>query len=129
MIAYEAAIDVRICKHGKKASASGVRTKGAVVRGQATVSDPAGAVGGRKGRVKGSTRFMVHQHLQPQSHASFCPCHRRSVCRILLPAYAQVTTTVDCDLMGLVVNVGTDSNSVNLWGPGGYLIRSHRSTM
>ena len=35
-------------------------------------------------------------------------------------AYAQVTT-VDCDLMGLVVNVGSDSNSVNLYHPGGYL--------
>ena len=34
---------------------------------------------------------------------------------------AQVTTTVDCDLMGLVVNVGSDSNSVNLYHPGGYL--------
>ena len=31
---------------------------------------------------------------------------------------AQVTTTVDCDLMGLVVNVGSDSNSVNLYHPG-----------
>ena len=39
----------------------------------------------------------------------------------LLPAHAQVTTTVDCDLMGLVVNVGSDSNSVNLYHPGGYL--------
>lgn len=39
----------------------------------------------------------------------------------LLPARAQVTTTVDCDLMGLVVNVGSDSNSVNLYHPGGYL--------
>ena len=36
-------------------------------------------------------------------------------------ATAQVTTTVDCDLMGLVVNVGSDSNSVNLYHPGGYL--------
>jgi hypothetical protein len=36
-------------------------------------------------------------------------------------AHAQVTTTVDCDLMGLVVNVGSDSNSVNLYHPGGYL--------
>ena len=34
---------------------------------------------------------------------------------------AQVTTTVDCDQMGLVVNVGSDSNSVNLYHPGGYL--------
>ena len=34
---------------------------------------------------------------------------------------SQVTTTVDCDLMGLVVNVGSDSNSVNLYHPGGYL--------
>ena len=34
---------------------------------------------------------------------------------------AQVTTAVDCDLMGLVVNVGSDSNSVNLYHPGGYL--------
>ena len=39
----------------------------------------------------------------------------------LLPAHAQVTTTVDCDLMGLVVNVGSDSNSVNLYHSGGYL--------
>ena len=39
----------------------------------------------------------------------------------LLPACAQVTTTVDCELMGLVVNVGSDSNSVNLYHPGGYL--------
>ena len=36
-------------------------------------------------------------------------------------ANSQVTTTVDCDLMGLVVNVGSDSNSVNLYHPGGYL--------
>lgn len=35
-------------------------------------------------------------------------------------ANAQVTT-VDCDLMGLVVNVGSDSNSVNLYHSGGYL--------
>ena len=34
---------------------------------------------------------------------------------------AQVTTTVDCDLMGIVVNVVSDSNSVNLYHPGGYL--------
>ena len=34
---------------------------------------------------------------------------------------AQVTTTVDCDQMELVVNVGSDSNSVNLYHPGGYL--------
>lgn len=38
-----------------------------------------------------------------------------------LAVQAQVTTTVDCDLMGLVVNVGSDSNSVNLYHPGGYL--------
>ena len=36
-------------------------------------------------------------------------------------ANSQVTTTVDCDLMGLVVNVGSDSSSVNLYHPGGYL--------
>ena len=40
---------------------------------------------------------------------------------MFVPARAQVTTTVDCDLMGLVVNVGSDSNSVNLYHPGGYL--------
>lgn len=39
---------------------------------------------------------------------------------LALSANAQVTT-VDCDLMGLVVNVGSDSNSVNLYHPGGYL--------
>ncbi len=30
-------------------------------------------------------------------------------------------TSVDCDQMNLVVNVGSDSNSVNLYHPGGYL--------
>ena len=34
---------------------------------------------------------------------------------------AQVTTAVDCDLMGLVVNVGSNTNSINLYHPGGYL--------
>ena len=33
---------------------------------------------------------------------------------------AQITT-VDCDLMGLVVNVGSNANSINLYHPGGYL--------
>jgi len=33
---------------------------------------------------------------------------------------AQITT-VDCDLMGLVVNVGSNTNSINLYHPGGYL--------
>ena len=39
---------------------------------------------------------------------------------LALSANAQVTT-VDCDQMGLVVNVGSDSSSVNLYHPGGYL--------
>lgn len=43
-----------------------------------------------------------------------------AVCAIHGLGHAQVTT-VDCDLMGLVVNVGSDSNSVNLYHPGGYL--------
>lgn len=35
---------------------------------------------------------------------------------------AQVITTVDCDLMGLVCNVCSQTNMVNLYHPGGYLI-------
>ena len=34
---------------------------------------------------------------------------------------AQVITTVDCDLMGLVCNVCSQTNMVNLYHPGGYL--------
>ena len=34
---------------------------------------------------------------------------------------AQVTTTVDCDLMGLVVNVGSQPTMLSLYHPGGYL--------
>lgn len=34
---------------------------------------------------------------------------------------AQVITTVDCGLMGLVVNVGSQSDYINLYHPGGYL--------
>ncbi len=34
---------------------------------------------------------------------------------------AQVTTGVDCDQMGLVVNVGSLPNSINIYHPGGYL--------
>ena len=37
-----------------------------------------------------------------------------------LTASAQVTT-VDCDLMSLVVNIGSQPNSINLYHPGGYL--------
>lgn len=37
-----------------------------------------------------------------------------------LTTSAQVTT-VDCDLMTLVVNVGSQPNSINLYHPGGYL--------
>lgn len=44
-----------------------------------------------------------------------------TTCFASLAVQAQVTTTVDCDLMGLVVNVGSDSSSVNLYHPGGYL--------
>lgn len=36
-------------------------------------------------------------------------------------AAAQVTTAVDCDLMGLVVNVGSQENYLNVYHPGGYL--------
>ena len=35
---------------------------------------------------------------------------------------AQVITTVDCDLMGLVCNVCSQTNMINLYHPGGYLI-------
>ena len=35
---------------------------------------------------------------------------------------AQVITTVDCDLIGLVCNVCSQTNMVNLYHPGGYLI-------
>lgn len=38
----------------------------------------------------------------------------------LVGVHAQVTT-VDCDQMGLVVNVGSDPGYVNLYHPGGYL--------
>jgi hypothetical protein len=34
---------------------------------------------------------------------------------------AQVITTVDCDLMGLVCNVCSQTNMINLYHPGGYL--------
>ncbi|MDA0729783.1 MAG: T9SS type A sorting domain-containing protein [Bacteroidetes bacterium] len=34
---------------------------------------------------------------------------------------AQVTTAVDCDLMGLVVNIGSQEDFINLYHPGGYL--------
>ena len=34
---------------------------------------------------------------------------------------AQVTTTVDCDLMGLVCNVCSQPGMLNLYHPGGYL--------
>ena len=34
---------------------------------------------------------------------------------------AQVITAVDCDQMGLVVNVGSNPNSINMYHPGGYL--------
>ena len=34
---------------------------------------------------------------------------------------AQVTTAVECDLMGLVVNVGSEANSLSIYHPGGYL--------
>ncbi|MDO7741259.1 MAG: hypothetical protein MUP94_06230 [Flavobacteriales bacterium] len=33
----------------------------------------------------------------------------------------EVITTVDCDLMGLVVNIGSQPNFINLYHPGGYL--------
>ena len=36
-------------------------------------------------------------------------------------AAAQVTTSVDCVLMGLVVNVGSQENDISLYHPGGYL--------
>lgn len=36
-------------------------------------------------------------------------------------AQAQVTTAVDCDLMGLVVNVGSQEDYINIYHPGGYL--------
>ena len=38
---------------------------------------------------------------------------------------AQVITTVDCDLIGLVCNVCSQTNMVNLYHPGGYLIWPH----
>ena len=34
---------------------------------------------------------------------------------------AQVITTVDCDLMGLVCNVCSQTSMINLYHPGGYL--------
>jgi len=37
-------------------------------------------------------------------------------------AEAQVVTTVDCDLMNLVCNVCSQTNAINLYHPGGYLI-------
>ena len=36
-------------------------------------------------------------------------------------ANAQVTTSVDCDLHGLVCNVCSNTNTINLYHPGGYL--------
>ena len=38
---------------------------------------------------------------------------------------AQVITTVDCDLIGLVCNVCSQTNSINLYHPGGYLTWPH----
>ena len=37
------------------------------------------------------------------------------------PTNAQVTTTVDCDLIGLVCNVCSQTGMINLYHPGGYL--------
>lgn len=34
---------------------------------------------------------------------------------------AQVITTVDCDLIGLVCNVCSQTSMINLYHPGGYL--------
>jgi len=38
---------------------------------------------------------------------------------------AQVITTVDCDLIGLVCNVCSQTNTINLYHPGGYLTWPH----
>ncbi len=35
------------------------------------------------------------------------------------------TTTVDCDMMNLVVNVGSNPSSINMYHPGGYLTWPH----
>ena len=51
--------------------------------------------------------------------ASFLTFATLLSCSFITPA--QVITTVDCDLMGLVVNVGSNTNSINLYHPGGYL--------
>ena len=40
---------------------------------------------------------------------------------IVAQAQAQVTTSVDCDLTGMVVNVGSNPNSVNIYHSGHYL--------
>ena len=36
-------------------------------------------------------------------------------------SFAQVVTAVPCDQMGLVVNVGSNPNSISIYHPGGYL--------
>jgi hypothetical protein len=40
---------------------------------------------------------------------------------IVAPLNAQVITSVGCDSMGLVVNVGSQETALNLYHPGGYL--------
>lgn len=40
---------------------------------------------------------------------------------IVAPLNAQVTTSVGCDSMGLVVNVGSQEAALSLYHPGGYL--------
>lgn len=44
-----------------------------------------------------------------------------ATCSIHGIVFSQVTTAVDCDLMGLVVNVGSQPNIISLYHPGGYL--------